>query len=168
MALKSLLDEALEAWQYAREGVIAEVQNLPAEVMTSTVGGPRTIAELVHHVAESGLMMAGELSRSDGDFQRQTYPDFLKEYAGRMERPTSQAELVSLLQRTFEDGRARIRQAGEALIMEPIRQFNGEPARRLTWMHHGIGHEEYHRGQLALRARLLGEVPALTKLIHGQ
>jgi uncharacterized damage-inducible protein DinB len=167
MALKSLLDEALEAWQYAREGVIAEVQNLPADAMTSTVGGPRTIAELVHHVAESGLMMAGELSRSDGDFQRQTYPDFLNEYAGRMERPTRQAELVALLQRTFEDGRDRIRQAGEALIMEPIRQFNGEPARRLTWMHHGIGHEEYHRGQVALTARMLGHVPALTKLIHG-
>lgn len=167
MVLKSLLDEALEAWQYARDGVIAEVKNLPADAMTSTVGGPRTIAELVHHIAESGLMMAGELSRQDGDFQRQTYPDFLNEYAGRMERPTSQAELVALLERTFDEGRNRIQQAGEALLMAPIRQFNGVPARRLTWMHHGIGHEEYHRGQLALRARLLGEVPALTKLIHG-
>jgi uncharacterized damage-inducible protein DinB len=34
-------------------------------------------------------------------------------------------------------------------------------------MHHGIGHEEYHRGQIALAARLLGHVPALTKLIQG-
>jgi uncharacterized damage-inducible protein DinB len=34
-------------------------------------------------------------------------------------------------------------------------------------MHHGISHEEYHRGQLALYARLFGEVPALTKAIQG-
>ena len=34
-------------------------------------------------------------------------------------------------------------------------------------MNHGIAHEEYHRGQLALYARLLGRVPALTRLIQG-
>ena len=29
MALTSLLDEALEAWQYTRAGVISEIRNLP-------------------------------------------------------------------------------------------------------------------------------------------
>ena len=52
-------------------------------------------------------------------------------------------------------------------MMKPIVQFNGEPASRLTWLNHAIAHEEYHRGQLALYARLLGRVPALTKLIEG-
>ncbi|MBI4519359.1 MAG: hypothetical protein HY701_00860, partial [Gemmatimonadetes bacterium] len=56
---------------------------------------------------------------------------------------------------------------GELLLLQYIRQFNGVPATRLTWMHHGIGHEEYHRGQLALYARLMGRVPALTQLIQG-
>jgi len=41
------------------------------------------------------------------------------------------------------------------------------PASRLTWLNHAIAHEEYHRGQLALYARLLGRVPALTRLIEG-
>jgi uncharacterized damage-inducible protein DinB len=167
MALKSLLEEALEAWKYARDGVIEEVKNLPEESMTAQSASPRTVADIVHHIAESGLMMAGELSRVDGDFQRQPHPAFLAEYAGGMERPTTKVELVTLLERTYRDGRDRLRQAGEARLMEPIRQFNGEPARRLTWMHHGIAHEEYHRGQIALSARLLGHVPALTKLIHG-
>lgn len=27
-------------------------------------------------------------------------------------------------------------------------QFNGRPATRLSWMSHGVAHEEYHRGQL--------------------
>ena len=52
-------------------------------------------------------------------------------------------------------------------MLQTIRQFDGEPALRLTWMHHGIAHEEYHRGQIALYARLVGRVPALTKLIQG-
>ena len=166
--MKSLLDEALDAWQYARDGVVEEVRNLPEEAMTARPAGTRTVAEIVHHIAESGLMMAGELARADGDFQRQAYPAFLAEYAGGMQRPTAKGELLELLERTHRDGRERLRAAGESLLLEPIRQFNGEPARRLTWMHHGIGHEEYHRGQLALCARLLGHVPALTKLIYGQ
>ena len=29
MALKSLLEETLDAWQFARDGVLAEVKNLP-------------------------------------------------------------------------------------------------------------------------------------------
>lgn len=167
MALKSLLEEALDAWGYVRDGIIEEVRNLPQEALTARKSGGRTVAEIVHHIAESGQMMAGELSRADGDFQRQPYPDFLAEYAGGMARPAAKADLIELLERTHREGAKRIRDAGEALLMEPIRQFNGEPARRITWMHHGIAHEEYHRGQIALSARLLGHVPALTKLIHG-
>jgi uncharacterized damage-inducible protein DinB len=34
-------------------------------------------------------------------------------------------------------------------------------------MNHGIAHEEYHRGQLAMYARIQGHVPALTRMIHG-
>jgi uncharacterized damage-inducible protein DinB len=169
MPVKPLLEEALDAWQFARDGVIAEVRNLPPDAMAArAAAGARTVAEIVHHIAESGMVMAGELTRPDGDFQRQSYAAHLSEHARGMDRPAGQAELIALLERTHREGRDRIRAAGERLLLEPIRQFNGEPARRLTWMHHGIGHEEYHRGQLALTARLLGHVPALTKLIHGE
>jgi uncharacterized damage-inducible protein DinB len=165
----SLLDEALEAWRDAREGVIDEVRNLPEDALLTTApAGGRSVADLVHHIAASGLVMAGELSRPDGDFQRQPYPDHLAEYAGGMDRPTAKAALLALLERTYEEGRARLAHAGETLLLQPIRQFNGVPARRVTWMHHGIGHEEYHRGQIALLARMLGHVPALTKRIHGE
>jgi uncharacterized damage-inducible protein DinB len=53
-------------------------------------------------------------------------------------------------------------------MLQNIRRFDGEMGTRLAWMHHGISHEEYHRGQLALYARLMGRVPALTKRILGQ
>ena len=52
-------------------------------------------------------------------------------------------------------------------MLQSILQFNGVPATRLSWMSHGVAHEEYHRGQIALCARLLGLVPALTPLIQG-
>jgi len=169
MGLPSLLDETLELWKFARQGVIDEVRNLPPEALSSrAAAGARTITEIVHHIAESGLLMAGELTREDGNFQRQSYGEFLQEYSGQMERPNGKDELIVLLERTHEDGVRKIRAAGEPLLLQPITQFNGKDARRLTWMHHGIGHEEYHRGQIAFAGRALGHVPALTKLIHGE
>ena len=166
--LPSFLDEMIQAWEYTRRGVIAEVRNLPDAALdfrpTTT---NRSVRELVQHIVESGLMMAGELSRPDGDFMRQSYPEFLAEYGAGVAKHRTKAALLSALDRTLADGTKRIRGAGEIGMLQTIRQFNGEPATRLSWMHHGISHEEYHRGQLALYARLTGKVPALTKLIQG-
>ena len=164
----TLLDEALDGWRYAREGVIAELENIPADQFGfSPAPGVRTVAELARHIAESGTVMVGELSRPDGTFTRQSYPEFIKEYAGSLDPRQDKASLIGMLRRTLEDGTATLRQAGDDLMRQPIQQFNGTPAARLSWMSHGVAHEEYHRGQLCVYARLLGLVPALTKLIHG-
>jgi len=164
----SLLDEFLQAWAYTRAGVIDEVRNLPEPALDfKPADASRTARELVHHIVESGLMMAGELSRPDGDFQRQSYPDFIAEYGRGVARHKTKAALVKALRDTQADGARRLRVAGEILMLQQIRQFDGKPATRLSWMHHGVSHEEYHRGQLALYARLVGRVPALTKLIGG-
>jgi uncharacterized damage-inducible protein DinB len=164
---KSLLDEALEGWAYTRQGVIDEVRNLPASLMTfQPTPASRSLAELVIHIVESGLMMSGELSRPDGNFRRKSYAAFMKEYAAPA-RPQSKPGLLKLLKETHASGDRVMRAAGEILMLQQIVQFNGEKATRLSWMSHGIAHEEYHRGQIALYARLAGEVPALTKLIAG-
>ena len=165
---QSLLDEFLEAWRFTRQGVIAEVSNLPEKAFDfKPAEASRTAAELVQHILESGLMMAGELSRPDGDFRRQSYPEFLAEYGRGVARLRTKRALVDALRRTHREGERKIRAAGEVVMLQQIRQFNGVPATRLSWMHHGIAHEEYHRGQLALYARLVGLVPALTKLIES-
>jgi uncharacterized damage-inducible protein DinB len=168
MAAATLLDETLDAWRYAREGVIAEFENIPAESYGfRPAPGSRSVIELAQHIVESGRMMSGELSRTDGNFQRQPYPEFMKEYGAGVDRVTDKPGLIALLARSYEDGAAAIGRAGELLMLQQIVQFNGEPATRLSWMNHGISHEEYHRGQAALYARLLGIVPALTKAIYG-
>ena len=168
VSLTSLLDEALEAWEYTRDGVIGEVANLSEQdVRFRPHAESRTVAELVVHIVESGLMMAGELTRPDGSFRRKPYPQLLKEYAGGLPAATRKAQLVRLLKRTHADGAKKIRAAGELFMLQSITRFDGERGTRLAWMNHAISHEDYHKGQIALYARLVGRVPKLTQIIRG-
>lgn len=163
-----LLQELLEAWRYAREGFIAEAENIaPDQWSFRPTPENRDVAELVRHIIESSLMAVGELSRPDGDFTRQSFGDHLQEHAASLPPQADRQEWLSLLRSTLEDGIERLEALGAEGILRPIRQFNGEPATRLTWFHHHIAHEDYHRGQLTLYARLTGTVPALTKKIQG-
>jgi uncharacterized damage-inducible protein DinB len=169
MPIQSLLDEALEAWAYTRSGFISEIQNLSeADMKKKPHSESRTPTELAIHIVESGLMMSGELSRPDGNFQRKTYPQFIREYARDTPAVTKKSEIVQLLKRTHAEGEKKIRAAGELHMLQWITRFDGERGTRLAWMNHGISHEEYHRGQLALYARLAGRIPALTQLIYGK
>lgn len=163
-----LIEEMLDAWRYAREGFIAEAENIPADDWGfRPTPENRDVGELVRHVIEASLMAVGEVSRPDGDFARQGFDAHIREHAGSLPTEAERHEWLTLLRSTLDDGTRRLQELGNSGILRPIRQFNGEPATRLTWFHHHVAHEEYHRGQLALYARLTGEVPALTKQIHG-
>ena len=163
-----LFEELLEAWRYTRAGVIAEAENLPeSRFLERPAGVGRSPLELVNHIVESGRLMSGELSRANGDFRRKPYPELISEHLAPDDVAHSKSEAVERLRRSHAEGDAALRKAGAERLLEPIRQFNGEHATRLAWMHHGVSHEEYHRGQLALYARLFGETPALTKRILG-
>jgi len=167
--LDNLFDETLEAWAWTRQGVIAEVRNLPPGAFGfRPTEASRSVTELVQHIIESGLMMAGELTRRDGDFTRQPLPQFMAEYASSVGRHRSKAQLLALLKRSHAQGERRFCRVGERFMFQYIRRFDGIEGTRLAWMNHGITHEEYHRGQLALYARLIGKVPALTQLIEGK
>lgn len=167
--LTTLLEEALESWGFAREGVISELQALPEKDLGFKPGEKsRTVIELVQHIVESGTLMTGELTRADGDFQRKSYEGFLHEYGRGVSARRTKAQLLDALRKTHAEGQRKFRDAGELHMLQRIRRFDGKMGTRLAWMHHGIGHEEYHRGQLALYSRLLGRVPALTRLIEGK
>ncbi|MBI2834323.1 MAG: DinB family protein [Acidobacteria bacterium] len=167
-AYTTLLEEALEAWGYTRTGVIDELKNIPADKMTfRPTPEMRSVAELGLHILESGLLMVGELARPDGSFRRASYAALLKEHAGSLPSRATKPELLAELKSTHRGGEKRFRQAGELWMMQYITRFDGLPGSRFAWMQHGIAHEEYHRGQLALYARLLGLVPALTQQIMG-
>ena len=164
----TLLEEALESWEYTRQGAIEELQNIPEPKFTfRPTEQSRTVIELAQHIAETGMMMAGELTKSDGDFRRKSYEGFLHEYAKGVGGKRTKAQLLALLRQSHADGAKRFRAAGELVMLQNIRRFDGLMGTRLAWLHSGIGHEEYHRGQLALYARMVGRVPALTKKIRG-
>ena len=167
--MNSILEEAIEAWDDARKGVIAEVDNVPTKDFGFRPGKEsRSLSELVVHIVEVGMMMSGELTRSDGSFRRKPYPELIEEYASSVQKLSSKPDLLKALQKTFKDGVKAIRDAGEIHILQTITRFDGKQGTRLAWLYHGIGHEEYHRGQLALYGRQLGLTPALTKLIRGE
>lgn len=165
---RTILDETLEAWSYTRDGVIDELQNIPSDQFGfRPTPHNRSVAELAQHIIESALLAAGELNRPDGNFQRLPYPELVAAHAGDRAGTSDKASLIDLLRTIREESDAAFRTTGEAGLLRDIVQFNGEPATRLTWLNHAIAHEEYHRGQLALYARLMGRVPALTQLIQG-
>jgi uncharacterized damage-inducible protein DinB len=165
----NLLEEALEAWEGVRRGVIAEAEAIPADRYDFRPRPEaRSVAELLRHVVETGLMMAGELSAPQGDFRRQSFPDFMQEYAGHLPPDPDRDTLLALLNSTFEEGMRKLRDAGELHMLQFIRRFDGKPGTRLAWLNHGVAHEYYHQGQLALYARLMGLVPALTRRIYGE
>lgn len=168
MDFRTILEETLEAWSFTRNGVIEEARNLPEKDFGFRASEKsRSVIELLQHIIESGLLMAGELSRPDGDFRRKSYEGLLIEYARGISGMRSKRQLLAALRQTHTDGEKRIRAAGELHMLQLITRFDGKKGTRLAWLNHGISHEEYGRGQLALYARMVGRVPALTKKIHG-
>ncbi len=166
--MRTLLEEAIEAWQDARNGVIEEVENLPANQFDfRPTPDVRSVTELVIHILEVSLMMAGELPREDTNLRRLPWPKLIAHYSKPIENVSGKRALLAALRSTLRDGVKEFQRAGEIHMLQQITRFDGNKGTRLEWFHHGIAQEMYHRGQLALYARLLGLKPALTQRIEG-
>jgi uncharacterized damage-inducible protein DinB len=164
----TLLDETLLAWRDVRDGIIAEVRNIPARHFEfRPTPETRSVRELVQHILEVAMMMTGELTRPDTDLHRAPWPKLLALYARPAWRATTKPALLKLLRSQLADGDRRFRAQGELALYQLITQFDGTPGTKFTWLQHGIAQEMYHRGQLATYARVLGLVPALTRTIQG-
>lgn len=162
-----LLEEALEGWGSVRAGIVAEVENLPAERFDERPAeGFRSVRELVDHIVESSFLMK-ELLRPDGDFRRAPFPDLIAEHAGDLAHGGTKEQQLTRLRDTHRELDAAVREAGELHMLQHIHRFDGLPGTRLAWFQHSVQHEYYHGGQLALIARLMGVVPALTLRIRG-
>jgi uncharacterized damage-inducible protein DinB len=165
----TLLDEALELWQFTRDGVVAEAETIPDDLWDWRPAPPsRSVSELVQHIAEFAFLASGELTRPDGDFQRAPYNALLEEYASHVHRVRGKDSLIRLLRDSHSHAEAKFRDAGEVFLLQYVRRFDGLHSTRLAWLYHAIEHESYHRGQLALYVRQMGFVPALTRAILGE
>lgn len=166
--LKSLLDETIESWEDTRNGLIEEIEVIPANRFDfRPAEGARSAGELAVHVMEVGMMMVGELTRDDTNLHRAPWPKLLEMYAKPVSSLKTKREIVSALRRTLRDGMKRFAEVGELHMLQTIVRFDGNRGTRLAWFQHGVAHEMYHRGQVALYARILGIKPALTRRIEG-
>ena len=166
--MRTLLEEALEAWDDTRNNLIAEAENIPAKGFPyRPTPEQRSVAELVVHIMEVSLMSIGELTRDDTNLRRMPWPKMLAHYAGDVQKLSSKRDLVAALRRTLREGTKAFERAGEVHMLQQIVRFDDQKGTRLSWFHHGIAHENYHTGQLAAYARLLGLKPALTQRIEG-
>jgi len=166
--MTTLLDEALEAWEDARKGVIAEAENIDAgRYGFSPAPGVRDVAELLRHIMEVSMMMTEELTRAETDLRRAPFPELIAPHAAELATLKTKQDLIHALERTLRDGMKRFRVAGEPHLLAPMIRFDGQKGTRLAWFHHGVAQEMYHRGQLATYQRLMGLEPALTRLIRG-
>lgn len=163
----SFLEETLEAWREVREGIVAELENIPEDKFDfRPTPESRTVRELAQHILEVSMMMAGELTRPDTDLHRAPAHKLVKMYAGPAYEAKSKKELIALLQSQVLDAARAFRRTGELALFQFIKRFDGKQGTKIQWLHHGISQEMYHRGQLALYERLMGLEPALTQLIR--
>jgi len=164
----TLLDEALEAWAYTRRGLLAEAEVIPDDDYDwRPHPEARSVAEILRHILESGRMAHGELAREDGDFTRQGFEAHLQEYSEELPDDLFPDELRGHLETSLEEGLGVLSEAGELHMLGRIRRFDGVFGTRLAWLQHHVAHESHHRGQVALYARQLDIVPALTQKIEG-
>jgi uncharacterized damage-inducible protein DinB len=142
---RSLLEEALEAWQDARQGLIVEVRNLNSRRFDfRPAPAARSVEELVVHILEVAMMMTVELTRSDTDFHRQPWPKLLELHAREAHEARGKKELLRLLCSQHRDAERRFLAAGELHMLQLIVRFDGKGGTRLAWLQHGIAHEMYH------------------------
>ena len=164
----NLLEEALEAWTGTREGLVDEVENIPAGGFDFRPAAEvRSVKEVVIHILEVAMMMTGELTRPDTNFHRLPWPKLLRRYAKEAYQAKTKAQLVKRLKSQRKQAEKEFLDAGELHMLQFIKRFDGQHGTRLAWLYHGIAHEDYHRGQLTVYERLLGIEPALTKQIRG-
>lgn len=168
MNYTSLLEEALEAWNGTRQGVIDELDNIPADKFEfRPTKDVRSVRELAIHILEVAMMMTGELTRPDTNLARAPWQKLLDMYAAEAYKLKTKKEILSFMRKQIKDGTQAFEKAGELHMMQLMKRFDGKFGTRFAWLHHGIEQEAYHGGQLTTYARMLGIEPALTKKIRG-
>ena len=166
--LKSMLDEVLEAWHDVREGVIEELENIPAGQMDfRPTPEVRSVREQVQHILEVAMMATGEFTRPDTNLLRAPWPKLLAIYAKPAWKAKTKAQLLSLLRSQMKDAEQKFRAQGELALLQFHSRFDGKQGSKIAWVYHAQANEWYHRGQLAMYARMMGLVPALTQRIQG-
>ncbi len=164
----TLLDEAIESFGFARQGTISEAANIPDDKWDFRPHpDARSVSEIIHHMLQASLMLLGEAAHPQGDFTRRSPPEHVRAHAPDLQLTMSPVEMREALHTTHDAAVETLLAAGEDHMMTDIKRFDGGTWKRVTYVFYAASHEDYHRGQIAIYARTMGLVPALTQRIHG-
>ena len=157
------IEGLLRNWNTARQGLIPELQQIPAEKFDfRATPETRSVAEIARHILAVQKILVSELCRREYQFTLQSVlaqePGCLAETAG-----LDKDGLIAALQSSMKWVEETIRSFGEDGLAETITKFDGSAGSKLEMLHFTVAHEMAHRGQITVYERLLGIEPALTK-----
>ena len=159
----SKVEGVCEQWQDVRNGLIKEVEQIPADQMGfKPASESRTIIELLHHIVETQRVITGEMCRDNTNFQR-GFPAMMAEFAGDARQATTKEAVIELLRSSLDTTKAMVVGFGDANFEKGMARFDGKQCTKLEMLNFTVAHEMYHRGQLTVYERLLGIEPALTQ-----
>ena len=155
-----------EQWQDVRNGLIKEVELIPAEQMGfKPAPESRTVIELLHHIIEIQRVLAGEMCRENTNFQR-GFPALMADFAGQVKEATTKESVLESLGSSLEETKAIVVSFGDSNFEQTMTRFDGKQCTKLEMLNFTLAHEMYHRGQLTVYERLLGIEPALTQFFR--
>lgn len=113
------IEALIETWKDVREGVIAEVLNIPAEEFAfKATPDARSVAEIVQHIIGTQALVVGEMCRTDTNLRRAPFPELVKLYAPEALSSPDKDNLLSLLASGQEAAAEKIRAFGEEGLQE--------------------------------------------------
>ena len=162
----SKVDGICEQWQDVRNGLIKEVELIPADkIGFKPAPESRTVIELLHHIIETQRVLAGEMCRENTNFGR-GFPALMAEFAGNTKEATTREAVLELLRSSLEKTKAMAVSFGDANFEKTMTRFDGKQCTKIEMLNFTVAHEMYHRGQLTVYERLLGIEPALTQFFR--
>ncbi|HEV7923225.1 MAG TPA: DinB family protein [Thermoanaerobaculia bacterium] len=159
----SNVEEAVRMWELYREGVLAELANIPEEHWDFRPGpGARSLRELALHIAASAVGFTGELVAEEASFTRLRAPEAQAALIASLGEVQTRDEILAMMKSRSAEAAQRLRENAERLESGKMPTMSGEQG-RLSGLWFAAAHEMYHRGQVTIYARALGLVPAMTQ-----
>ena len=155
-------DEICEGWQLVRDGLIKEVESIPADQFGfRPAEGSRSVLEILQHVVEAERVLSSEICCDDTNLKRAPL-ELIAQHAAQVKAADTRDAILELLRGSLNESTQRVREFGDEKLEQIMTGFNGKQTVKRAMLNFVVGHEMYHRGQVTVYQRLLGVEPALT------
>src|SRR5215470_197789 len=125
-------EELLDFWKEVRRGLIAELEQIPAEQFgfQATLES-RSVAGIIRHIVGAQQFLTGELCRPDTDFKRAPIRELAEKHAAEAQSGGDKEELIGSLRSSMESAEAAFRAFGEEALREQMQGLDGKTISKL-------------------------------------